>query len=91
MTKREAFLWESFGSVGPEVIKYYRLAADRQPLPDNGWISYLILSFLFMTLAGGFTLAFKPESEYKALWGGRFIPRDLRNPRANNSHALIRW
>ncbi|MBM3773653.1 MAG: hypothetical protein FJW37_00645 [Acidobacteria bacterium] len=74
MPKTQAFFWGCFGSAAPEVIKYYRLAADRQPLPGEGWVLYIAMSLIFILFSGGFTVAFRPENEYKAIWAGASFP-----------------
>lgn len=74
MTARKAFLWAAFGSLLPEVLRLYRLTVDANPLPSYNWWQYAILSLLFVTFAGFFSVAWQPETELKAVWLGASFP-----------------
>jgi hypothetical protein len=74
MTPREAFTWGAFGSVLPEVIRFFGLAQKGDPFPGVNWIFYSISLAAFLLSAGAFTLAFQPESKYKAIWVGASLP-----------------
>ena len=74
MTKKESFLWGAFGSVLPEVLRYHKLITDVAPIPNQNWLLYVTFWILFILCAGGFTLAWKPESEFKAIWVGASWP-----------------
>ena len=74
MEKRPSFLWGAFGAVLPEVIRIHQLVAESKPLGISGWLTYLISWALFVFCAGMFTVAWKPESEFKAIWVGASWP-----------------
>ncbi len=74
MTKKLCFFWGAFGGVLPEVVRFFRIVAVGDPLPHLNWVLYVVFLLLFVVFAGGFSVAWKPESEYKAIWVGASLP-----------------
>jgi hypothetical protein len=78
MTKIVCFGWGCFGSVLPELVRFFLLVAHGQSLPDLNWLLYggllLILLLSYAACAGLFSVAWKPENEFKAVWVGASLP-----------------
>ncbi len=74
MTRTACFWWGAFGGILPEVVRFFRIAAAGAPLPSLNWILYTFLLVLFVCSAGVFSMGWKPESEYKAIWVGASLP-----------------
>jgi len=74
MKNSQLFWWGCFGAVLPELLRFFRLVAAGQPLPNLNWPLYGGLFVLFVIAAGPFTVAWKPESPFKAVWVGASFP-----------------
>ena len=75
MRKREAFLRGAFGSIVPEVLRYYHLVVEQQKEISLPHLPiYLLLNLVFVIVAGVFTIAWKPENTLKAVWVGASFP-----------------
>ena len=74
MSRAEYFWWGAFGGILPEVVRFFKIAAAGAPLPQLNWFLYGVFLILFVCAAGIFSVAFKPESEYKAIWVGASLP-----------------
>jgi hypothetical protein len=74
MTRTACFWWGTFGSVLPEVLRFFKIAAAGDPFPHLNWPLYLVFLFLFVVSSGIFSVAWKPESEFKAIWVGASVP-----------------
>ncbi len=74
MKNSSLFWWGSFGAVVPEVLRFFKLAAAGQPLPNLQWPIYGLLLVLFVLVAGAFTIAWKAENPFKAIWVGASVP-----------------
>jgi tellurite resistance protein TehA-like permease len=68
-----SFCWGMFGSALPEVLRLYKLAVAGQPQPEFRWY-YIVMSCVFIVFAGIFTVAWKPENPFKAIWVGVSFP-----------------
>jgi hypothetical protein len=56
------------------VIRIHQLVTTGKALGLPGWITYAVSWLVFMFCAGMFTMAWKPESELKAIWVGASWP-----------------
>jgi hypothetical protein len=74
VTRRECFLWGAFGGLLPEVVRFFKIVQSGTSLPDLNWTLYALFLLLFVSCAGVFSVAWKPESEYKAIWVGASLP-----------------
>ena len=74
MTGKQSFWWGLFGAILPEVVRFFKIAAAGQPMPHLNWVAYIVLLLLSACFAGGFSVAWKPESPYKAIWIGASLP-----------------
>ena len=74
MTKVACFEWGCFGSVLPEIVRFFILVAHGQSLPSLNWLLYGALLLIYMGCAGLFSVAWKPENEFKAVWVGASLP-----------------
>lgn len=74
MTAKKTFLWATFGSVLPEVLRFYRLTVEDKPLPIHQWWQYVIVSLVFMFFAGMFSVAWRPQNAFRAVWLGATFP-----------------
>lgn len=73
--KNSTLFWcGCFGSLLPQLLRFFKLVADGQPLPSLDWPLYFLLLFLFVLAAGAFTVAWKAESAFKAIWVGASFP-----------------
>ena len=68
-----AFWWGLFGSMLPEVLRLYKIAVAGQSQPTFH-AYYIIISVIFVVCAGFFSVAWKPESSFKAIWVGASFP-----------------
>jgi hypothetical protein len=73
LNRGESFLWGCLGAILPELIRLYKIVTNAHALPDLTW-PYFIISVIFIVAAGGFTVAWKPESPFKAIWVGVSFP-----------------
>ncbi len=74
MSRTECFWWGAFGAILPQVVKFFKIVAEGDPLPHLNWILYFIVLAVFVCAAGGFSIAWKPENRYKAIWIGASLP-----------------
>ena len=74
MKKSHLFWWGAFGAVLPELLRFFKLVAVGQPLPNLNWLLYMVLLFFFVLAAGAFAVAWKAENEFKAIWVGASFP-----------------
>jgi len=68
-----AFGWGAFGAILPEVVRLYKIAQGDNPMLDLT-VVYVVLSVIFVLAAGIFTVAFRPENQWKAVWVGVSFP-----------------
>lgn len=73
MTARASFFWGVFGAVLPEILRLWKLANGGQHLPDFS-TAYFVLLPLFVISGGFFSIAWKPENPFKAIWVGISLP-----------------
>ena len=69
----ERFWWGAFGASLPEILRFYKLATSGQAMPDLSW-KYLVAFLVFVAAAGIFSVAWKPENPFKAIWVGISLP-----------------
>jgi hypothetical protein len=74
MKNSHLFGWGCFGALLPELLRFFKLVDAGQPLPNLNWPLYAALFSLFVLAAGPFTVAWKPESAFKAVWVGASFP-----------------
>lgn len=74
MKNSRLFWWGCFGAIVPEVLRFFKLAAAGQPLPHLNWPIYGGFLVLFVLVAGAFTVAWKAENAFKAIWVGASVP-----------------
>lgn len=58
----------------PELLRFFKLVSVGQPLPNLNWLLYGILLVLFVLASGAFTVAWKAENAFKAIWVGASFP-----------------
>jgi hypothetical protein len=80
MKKSHLFWWGAFGSVLPELLRFFKLVASGQALPPLNWPLYGGLLSLFVLSAGVFSVAWKAENEFKAIWVGASFPTIVATP-----------
>jgi len=68
------FGWGCLGAVAPEVLRFFKLAAAGQPMPTLDWPLYWALLIVFVLVSGAFTVAWKAETPFKAIWVGASVP-----------------
>jgi len=73
MPRTSCFYWGSLGSALPEIIRIYKIATSGQSLPDFS-LPYFLISAVFVVAGGLFTVAWRPENEFKAIWVGISFP-----------------
>jgi CDP-diglyceride synthetase len=74
MKNSHLFWWGCFGAILPELLRFFKLAAAGQSLPNLNWPLYAGLLVLFALAAGAFTVAWKAETQFKAIWVGASFP-----------------
>ena len=74
MTRPQCFIWGAFGSILPEVLRFFKIVAAGENLPHINWILYCLLLTVYVISAGAFAIAWKPENEFKAIWVGCSLP-----------------
>jgi hypothetical protein len=74
MTRQASFWWGAFGSLLPEILRFFKIAAAGGTFPVLNWPLYISLLVLFVGSSGVFAVAWKPESEFKAIWVGASVP-----------------
>ena len=74
MTKIACFGWGCFGSILPEIVRFFLLVAHGQALPNLNWLLYCSFLTVYTICAGLFSVAWKPENEFKAVWVGASLP-----------------
>ncbi|HZU42070.1 MAG TPA: hypothetical protein VE994_05315 [Terriglobales bacterium] len=74
MKSTHAFWWAAFGAVLPEVIRFFKIVSTGQQLPSLNWLLYIGLLVVFCVCAGLFSVAWKPENSFKAIWVGASLP-----------------
>jgi len=74
MTKTSCFAWGCFGSILPEIVRFFLIVAHGQSLPSLNWLLYGGLLLIYVACAGLFSVAWKPENEFKAVWVGAPLP-----------------
>jgi len=52
----------------------FKLVSVGSPLPSLNWYLYSVLLLAYILLAGAVSVAFRPDSEWKALWVGASLP-----------------
>jgi hypothetical protein len=66
------FFWGAFGAILPQILKFY-ISLNKAPLPTVS-LRYLLTCIVFAVAAGCFTIAWGPETEFKAIWVGITFP-----------------
>ena len=79
-------MFGGLGAILPEILRLYTIATHEQNYPKFQW-PYFLISVLFMMSGGGLSMAWKPESEFKAIWIGISFPT-LVSTLANTGPAL---
>jgi len=77
LTPGLSFRWGMFGSLLPEVLRFYKAVTLAQANPEIAVkfaILYTVVSLVFVVCAGLFTVAWRPENEFKAIWVGVSFP-----------------
>jgi hypothetical protein len=74
MTNKQAFWWAAFGSLLPEVLRFYKIAIAGQALPKLEWPLYVLMVAIFFVVTGFFSVAWGPENKFKAIWVGASAP-----------------
>jgi CDP-diglyceride synthetase len=74
MKNSHLFWWGCLGAVLPELLRFFKLVAAGQSLPTLNWPLYIGLFVLFVLAAGAFTVAWKAETPFKAIWVGASFP-----------------
>jgi len=93
MSGKQCFWWGVFGAILPEIVKFFKLAAIGNSLPPLNWVVYAVFLLLFAGAAGLFSVAWRPESPYKAIWIGASLPLLVSTlvqavPKGPGRHAL---
>jgi hypothetical protein len=73
MTPMQSFTWGALGSILPELLRVYRIVQSPNPAIDLTWW-HIVLSVAFVLASGIFTVAFQPDSRWKATWVGISFP-----------------
>ena len=74
MSRTACFWWGAFGGILPQVVRFFNIISVGDPLPLLNWTLFAIILLLLVCSAGIFSVAFKPESEYKGIWVGASLP-----------------
>ncbi len=75
ISKRSAALFGAFGALLPELLRFSALVANQKiSEPPSGWQIYFLVISLYALAAGVLSIAWKPDSEYKAIWVGASFP-----------------
>jgi hypothetical protein len=74
MKNSQLFWCGCFGAVLPEVVRFFKLVSVGSPLPNLNWPLYAGILLVFLLSAGGFTVAWKAENAFKAIWVGASFP-----------------
>jgi hypothetical protein len=74
MSRKSSFWWGFFGCVLPEIVRFFVIIAHGQALPHLNWPLYLGLLLLYAVCGGLFSVGWKPENEFKAIWVGASLP-----------------
>jgi hypothetical protein len=74
MKARESFFWGFVGGLAPEVLRWFKIVSIGAPLPPIRWELYAMALSAYVLLAGLVTVAFNPDSRWKALWVGASLP-----------------
>jgi hypothetical protein len=80
MTKKSCFWWGLFGCVLPEVVRFFAIIAHGGPLPSLNWPLYCWLLCFYAISGGIFTMGWKAENEFKAIWVGASLPALVATP-----------
>jgi len=74
MAGRECFRWGFPGALAPEILRFFKIVSAGNKLPSLDWTVYLLLLLACVVMAGAVSVAFKPDSPWKALWVGASLP-----------------
>jgi hypothetical protein len=74
MNSHASFWCGCFGAIIPEVSRFFKIASTRGTIPNLNWALYLGMLVMFCVAAGAVAIAWKPDSEWKALWVGASCP-----------------
>ncbi|HEY4362749.1 MAG TPA: hypothetical protein VGN17_17400 [Bryobacteraceae bacterium] len=55
-------------------MRFFKIASSGDTLPHLNWLFYVITLVLVIPVAGAVAVAWKSESEWKALWVGASCP-----------------
>lgn len=55
-------------------MRIFKLVSVGSALPPLNWLLYLPFLLVYIVMAGAVSVAFKPDSEWKALWVGASLP-----------------
>lgn len=65
-----AFGWGCLGACLPVFLRFFQVLDAGKALPNLNWPLYGVFVAVYAVLAGLFTVAWKPDSAYKAIWVG---------------------
>jgi hypothetical protein len=74
MSERGSFFWGCLGGAAPELLRMFKLVSAGSSLPLLNWHLYPPFLLAYILLAGAFSVAFEPDSKWKALWAGASLP-----------------
>lgn len=86
ISSRSAFWYGVLGSALPELIRWGKLigyvsgsAPGKVTIPPSGWLIYFCYAVIYSVAAGMITRAWKPDTEWKAVWVGASFPALMMN------------
>jgi len=74
MSKKLCFCWGFFGAALPEIIRLQKIVINATLKTNFFSINYFLISLIFFCAAGFLSIAWKPESPYRAIWLGAAFP-----------------
>lgn len=97
MKNSHLFWWGCFGAILPQLLRFFNLVAAGQPLPNLNWPIFISLFVVFAFAGGAFTVAWKAETPFKAIWVGASFPALVTTliqvapalPQGMSQHLLI--
>ena len=66
------FRWGCLGAVVPPLLSLYKATESGNFVPHI-WLYYPVLA-AWILISGAFTIAWRPDSEWKAIWVGASVP-----------------
>lgn len=72
---RPAMFWCGFvGAILPELLRFFKIITLGQALPHLNWALYGLIMAAYCPMAGLVAIAWRAESEWKAIWIGASLP-----------------